>query len=80
MNTGPLHVRLKSRFMSLLSGVDVTLPRMLFKQQERERRGVEGRGGLAIQPASINFNTLKQKDISCIPTLSLQHIRSGQPP
>lgn len=39
MNTGPQHVSLKSCFMSLLSGVDVTLPRMLFKQQEKERDG-----------------------------------------
>lgn len=40
MHTGPLHASLKSCFMSLLSAVDIMLPRMLFKLQETERMAI----------------------------------------
>lgn len=42
INTGPLHVSLKSWFMSLLSGVNVTLPRTLFKLRDRGDGSVAG--------------------------------------
>lgn len=48
---GRRHVGYKSWFMRLMSGADVKLPRMLFKQQEAERT--------VIYSEFINFNLLK---------------------